>query len=201
MLQTVFILAFWGLVITIAIRSEAPSFLLRMLSRIFASDRRRPTPEVVRGGGLADLPEGLARLVRTQRQLEAAIADLRDVSPAYRRALEADEGSLWDGRRRQAIQREFEDAVIHVTRSLDAWCVDFDDLDDRTRQQLHAAGPAPDVHALLRDFGWLPREVYQVGHLHFRTDTEWFEQRLFELDGQLREFEDALTHQRVRTYR
>lgn len=201
MLRISFILAFWGLVIAFAISSGLLSFCLRMLSRIFVSSRRRPIPTATRGGGLAGLPAGLAALVRSQRALEATIADLRALGPAYHRSFEPGHGGIRDDRRRQATRRDFEDAVIHVTRALDDWCIRFNALDEPARARLEAAGTVPDVHALLREFRWLPREVHQVGHLHFRNDEPAFEQRVFELGEGLHGLDEALTHQRAQAYR
>lgn len=201
MLKPFFVLAGLALVIAWGVGSGALGFLARMLSRILVSDRRRDPPEVRRGGGVSGLPRPLARWVARRRELEAAVADLQAVAPAYHRSFEAGTGSVLEDRRRQAARRDFEDAVIHVTRALDALCADQDRLDDESRARLHEAGPVPDAAGLLRSFPWLPRQVHEIGTLHYRDDAPAFDRRLLELDEDLRRVEDALTHGRGAAYR
>ncbi|MEM9453578.1 MAG: hypothetical protein AAGF11_05335 [Myxococcota bacterium] len=198
---TLLLLAFAGLAIAFVISSGALSLALRMMSRVFVSGRRRPTPTVRRGGGLVRLPEDLAGLVRSQRQLEAAITDLRELSPTYHRSSQIEHTGIRDDRRHQALRRDYEDAVIHATRAMDQWRTCLGALDPRGRARLETLGSVPDVHGVLEDFRWLPRHVYQVGHLHFRSDQEAFERRLFALGDQLRPFEEALTYERTQAYR
>ncbi len=114
---------------------------------------------------------------------------------------EAGAAGLLDDRRRQAVRRDFEDAVIHVTRSLDRWCIQLDALDEPAHARLREAGPLPDVRGLLREFRWLPREVHQIGHMHFRADEPAFEHALGELREQLLRLEQSLTRRRRRAYR
>lgn len=198
---TLLLLVLAGLAIAFVICSGALSLALRMMSRVLVSDRRRPTPTVLRGGGLVGLPEDLAQLVRSQRRLEAAIADLRDLSPHYHRSSEIEHIGIRDDRRHQALRRDYEDAVIHATRAMDEWCTGLDALDPRGRARLETIGSVPDVHGVLEEFRWLPREVVEVGHLHFRSDQGAFERRLFALGDQLRSFEEALTYERSQAYR
>lgn len=126
---------------------------------------------------------------------------LRELAPAYNRSFKTKTRGILDDRRRRALRRDFEDAVIHVARALDGWCEALRGLDEESRARLHAASPVPDVPALLQRFPWLPREVHQVGHLHFRDDEPRLEAEVLALDDALRELEHALLHQGARAYR
>lgn len=201
MLKALLILGFWSLVVAFAIRSGALSLSLRMLSRIFSGRHRRPVPAVVRGGGLAGLPEGLAGLLEHQRQLEAAITELSLLGPDYQRSFEEPGVSLAEDRRRQAARCDYEDAVIHTTRALDQWWRQHQALDERARARLRVVGPVPDVEGVLRRFPWLPRQLHQVGPMHFRDDLPAFEARVAELGEQLPRFEAELTHRSGQAYR
>jgi hypothetical protein len=55
--------------------------------------------------------------------------------------------------------------------------------------------------ALLERFPWLPREVHEIGHLHFSADEPLFEKALFELDAALWRVEEALTRKSPGLYR
>ncbi len=194
--------AFIALLLMVGVRTGTFEAALRILSRIFVSGRRRELPVVQRGGGLAGLPTSLAELLRHGRQLDAAVMVLRERSPAYHRSFESSVTSILDDRRQQALRRDFEDAVIHVARALDRWCEAMAKLDDRARARLDtAATSVPDAHDLLEDFPWLPRHVYQVGHLHFRSDEPEFERRVFALHDGLRHVEESLTRASPLAYR
>ena len=194
--------AFVALLLVVGWRSGSFELALRMLSRILVSGKRRESPVSVREGGLAGLPDSLARLVRCGRQVDAAVTVLREQSPDYHRSFETPPQSLLDDRRRQAVRRDFEDAVIHVTRALDGWCRAHEALDESARLRLRSATSAvPAVRGLLRDFPWLPRHVHEVGHLHFRTDEPEFERRVFALEQALREVDASLTSAAPLAYR
>ncbi|MEM7159991.1 MAG: hypothetical protein AAF799_44545 [Myxococcota bacterium] len=194
MLDSVIGFAFIALLVVVGQRTGSFELALRMLSRIFVSGRRRDTPIATREGGVADLPDSLARLVRCGRQVDAAVTVLREQSPAYHQSFENSPTSILDDRRRQAVRRDFEDAVIHVARALDGWSRAHAALDETARLRLRSViAGLPAVDGLLRDFPWLPRQVYQVGHLHFRTDEPEFERRVFALDQALRDVDESLT--------
>lgn len=197
MLSPLVIVVLVALVIAVGVRSGAFALLARMTSRVLVSGRRREPPVVQRAGGLADLPPSLRRLVHRGRELGAAVDQLRQIAATYYGSFETSTSSLRDDRRHQAARRDFEDAVIHVTLAADGWCQALPQLDAESRARLSTAGPLPDVPGLLRRFPWLPRQVYEVGTLHFRSDAPDFEQRLWALDGQWRALEAALTSARA----
>ena len=174
---------------------------LAMLSRLFVSGERCEAPPLRRRGGLEGLSRPLVALVVRRRKLEAAVQVLRELVPAYHRSFETEVRGILDDRRRRALRRDFEDAVIHVVRALDGWCEALRGLDEESRVRLHATGAVPDVPALLLRFPWLPREVHQIGHLHFRDDEPELEAQVFALDEALQGVEHALLRQGAGAYR
>lgn len=183
------------------IKSRVFGVALALLSRLFVSGKRREAPPLRRRGGMEGLSHSLVTLVVRRRKLEAAVQVLRELAPAYHRSFETEARGILDDRRRRALRRDFEDSVIHVARALDGWCEALRGLDEESRVQLHATGPVPDVPALLRRFPWLPREVHQIGHLHFRNDEPKLEAQVFTLDAALQGLEHALLRQGTGAYR
>lgn len=188
--------------VIVGVRSGAFATAARMLSRIFVSGERREVPKPVRGGGVAGLAEGLAALVTRGRELSATIEVLRELSPAYHRTFEEVDAGLLDDRRRHALRRDFEDAMIYVTRALDAWCVAHRQLDPQGRLMLaRIGGELPDVEGVLRRFPWLPRRVVECGTIHYRADEQVFERALFEIDDAVQRLETSLTYEAHQAYR
>ncbi len=183
-----------------------PRVALVMASRLFTSGRRRSTPQKPRRGGLANLPPPLASLLEHGRDVEAAAADLAAVRTDHQRIRNSSEplpgrSVVVNDRFSGATQRDYEDALVHVTGSLERWCMAAAALDDASRARLRTLPRLPDVRGLFETYPWLPRQVYEAGIVRFRDDLEACEEQIVVIAQALREHEDTVLHDRAASYR
>lgn len=195
-----FSFVFLILFVVVGVRSGAFEMAARMASRVFVSGRRREAPVVSRGGGVGGLPADLAGLVERGRELEAAVDALRELSPRYHRSQNALSSTLLVDRRRYALRRDFEDAVVHVAAALRAWAGARAQLGERSRLLLRGQ-PNPDIEGVLDRFAWLPRSVIECGPLHFRSDLVALERALGRVHSALGELEHGLVYGHRPAYR
>ncbi|MCH9683659.1 MAG: hypothetical protein K0V04_19630 [Deltaproteobacteria bacterium] len=183
-----------------------PELLLLLVSRLLTSGRRRPPPATPRRGGLGGLPAPLVELLTRGREVEAAVADLESVRSDHQQTRQTSSplpGRSWltNDRFVVATRRNYEDALVHVTRTLLQWCTAADSLDESSRALLSTLASRPDVAAILEAHPWLPREVYEAGSVRFRDDLERCEAKLGRLAVELRMCDDAVLLDRASAYR
>lgn len=91
--------------------------------------------------------------------------------------------------------------MIHVTQALHELHGAEAGLDEQARRRLAAVGGARRAAEVLRRFPWLPRQVHEVGALHFRGDAPVFEEVVGEVDSELGRAEEELVCARAVVYR